>query len=121
MGSFLQIKIYRHKFIAYVVFVVAIGLALGTLTCAMLINQWISDARFQAASAFARIENELQYDADRIEAYMQRIYATPGLMKDARSFLSHTAEEYLTRRLHNSHFSLPLVSFPEDVKTYLYS
>ncbi|GAB6926586.1 hypothetical protein JCM10914A_05690 [Paenibacillus sp. JCM 10914] len=121
MGSFLKIKIYRHKFIAYVVFVVAIGVALGTLTCAMLINQWVGDARFQAASAFTRIENELQYDADRIEAYMQRIYATPGLMEDARSFLSKTAEEYLTRRLHNSHFSLPLVSFPEDVKTYLYS
>lgn len=121
MGSFLQIKIYRHKFIAYVIFVVAIGLTLGTLTCAMLLNQWIGDARIEAANAFARVENELQYDADRIEAYMQRIYSNPGLMDDARGFLSSSVEDYLTSRLQNSQFSQPLVSFPEDVKTYLYS
>lgn len=121
MGSFLQIKIYRHKFIAYVIFVVAIGLTLGTLTCAMLLNQWVGNARIEAANAFSRVENELQYDADRIEAYMQRIYSNPGLMDDARSFLSSSAEGYLTSRLQNSQFSQPLVSFPEDVKTYLYS
>lgn len=121
MGSFLQIKIYRHKFIAYVIFVVVIGLTLGTLTSAMLLNQWVGNARIEAANAFARVENELQYDADRIEAYMQRIYSNPGLMDDARSFLSSSAEGYLTSRLQNSHFSQPLVSFPEDVKTYLYS
>ncbi|UNK17231.1 histidine kinase [Paenibacillus sp. N3/727] len=121
MGSFLQIKIYRHKFIAYVIFVVAIGLTLGTLTCAMLLNQWVGNARIEAANAFSRVENELQYDADRIEAYMQRIYSNTGLMDDARSFLSSSAEGYLTSRLKNSQFSQPLVSFPEDVKTYLYS
>lgn len=121
MNSFLQIKIYRQKFIAYVIFVVTIGLTLGILTCAVLLNQWISDARIEAAKAFAGVENELQYDADRIEAYMQRIYSNRGLMDDARSFLSSSAEGYLTSRLHNSHFSQPLVSFPEDIKTYLYS
>ncbi|MGG4345564.1 sensor histidine kinase [Paenibacillus lautus] len=121
MGSFLQIKIYRHKFIAYVIFVVAIGITLGTLTCALLLNQWVGNSRIEAANAFSRIENELQYDADRIEAYMQRIYSNTGLMDDARSFLSSSAEGYLTRRLQNSQFSQPLVSFPEDVKTYLYS
>ncbi|WP_339267153.1 histidine kinase [Paenibacillus sp. FSL K6-1330] len=121
MGSFLQIKIYRHKFIAYVIFVVAIGITLGTLTCAMLLNQWVGNSRIEAANAFSRVENELQYDADRIEAYMQRIYSNTGLMDDARSFLSSSAEGYLTSRLQNSQFSQPLVSFPEDVKTYLYS
>ncbi|MFC7680178.1 sensor histidine kinase [Paenibacillus sp. GCM10028914] len=121
MGSFLQIKIYRQKFIAYVIFVVAIGLTIGILTSAMLLNQWVGNARIEAANAFARVENELQYDADRIEAYMQRIYSNPGLMDDARSFLSSSAEGYLTSRLKNSHYSQPLVSFPEDVKTYLYS
>ncbi|MGO4374834.1 sensor histidine kinase, partial [Paenibacillus sp. MCAF20] len=121
MSSFLQIKIYRYKFIAYVVFVVTIGLALGTLTCAMLLNQWIGDARLEAANAFAGVENELQYDADRIEAYMQRIYSNHSLMDDARSFLSSSAEGYLTDSLQNSQFSKPLVSFPEDIKTYLYS
>ncbi|OMF21081.1 sensor histidine kinase [Paenibacillus sp. FSL H8-0548] len=121
MSSFLQIKIYRYKFIAYVVFVVTIGLALGILTCAMLLNQWVADARLEAANAFAGIENELQYDADRIEAYMQRIYSNHSLMDDARSFLSSSAEGYLTNSLQNSQFSQPLVSFPEDIKTYLYS
>ncbi|MDQ6420485.1 histidine kinase [Paenibacillus sp. LHD-117] len=121
MSSFLQIKIYRYKFIAYVVFVVIIGLALGILTCAMLLNQWIGDARLEAANAFAGVENELQYDADRIEAYMQRIYSNHSLMDDARSFLSSSAEGYLTNSLQNSQFSQPLVSFPEDIKTYLYS
>ena len=84
--ALLQIKIYRHKFIAYVIFVVAIGLTLGTLTCAMLLNQWVGNARIEAANAFSRVENELQYDADRIEAYMQRMYSNPALMDDARSF-----------------------------------
>ncbi|GGH20861.1 sensor histidine kinase [Paenibacillus segetis] len=121
MSSFLQIKIYRHKFIAYVIFVVTIGLALAILTCAMLLNQWVGDARIEAANAFAGVENELQYDADRIEAYMQRIYSNPSLMNDARSFLNNSAEDYLTSRLQNSQFSQPLVSFPEDIKTYLYS
>jgi len=121
MSSFLQIKIYRHKFIAYVVFVVTIGLALGILTCAMLLNQWVGDARIEAANAFAGVENELQYDADRIESYMQRIYSNHSLMEDARSFLSSSVEGYLTRSLQNSQFSQPLVSFPEDIKTYLYS
>ncbi|WP_314591097.1 histidine kinase [Paenibacillus terrigena] len=121
MSSFLQIKIYRHKFIAYVIFVVTIGLTLGILTCAMLLNQWVGDARIEAANAFAGVENELQYDADRIEAYMQRIYSNHSLMADARSFLSSSAEGYLTNSLQNSQFSQPLVSFPEDIKTYLYS
>ncbi|RED40446.1 sensor histidine kinase [Paenibacillus sp. VMFN-D1] len=121
MGSFLQIKIYRHKFIAYVIFVVSIGLTLGTLTCAMLLNQWVGNARIEAANAFSRVENELQYDADRIEAYMQRIYSNPGLLDDARSFASSSAEGYLTSRLDHSIYSQPLVSFPEDLKTYLYS
>lgn len=121
MSSFLQIKIYRQKFIAYVIFVLTIGLTLGILTFIMLLNQWFSDARIETAKAFAGVENGLQYDADRIEAYMQRIYSNRGLMEDARSFLSRSAEGYLTNRLHNSHFSQPLVSFPEDVKTYLYS
>ncbi|GBG11477.1 sensor histidine kinase [Paenibacillus agaridevorans] len=120
MGSFLQIKIYRYKFIAYVIFVVIIGLALGLLTCAMLLNQWIGDARLEAANAFASVENELQYDADRIEAYMQRIYSNHSLMEDARSFLSSSVEGYLTDSLQNSQFSQPWVSFPEDIKTYLY-
>ncbi|OBZ16390.1 sensor histidine kinase [Bacillus sp. FJAT-26390] len=121
MSSFLQIKIYRYKFIAYVVFVLTIGLTLGILTCAMLLNQWVGDARLEAANAFAGVENELQYDADRIEAYMQRIYSNHSLMDDARSFLSSSAEGYLTNSLQNSQFSQPLVSFPEDIKTYLYS
>jgi sensor histidine kinase YesM len=121
MSSFLQIKIYRYKFIAYVIFVLAIGLTLGILTCAMLLNQWVGDARLEAANAFAGVENELQYDADRIEAYMQRIYSNHSLMDDARSFLSSSAEGYLTNSLQNSQFSQPLVSFPEDIKTYLYS
>ncbi|MGG1638652.1 histidine kinase [Paenibacillus sp. FSL K6-3182] len=121
MSSFLQIKIYRYKFIAYVVFVVTIGLALGILTCVMLLNQWVGDARLEAANAFAGVENELQYDADRIEAYMQRIYSNHSLMEDARSFLNSSVEGYLTNSLQNSEFSQPLVSFPEDIKTYLYS
>ncbi|MFD0619169.1 sensor histidine kinase [Paenibacillus sp. GCM10027629] len=121
MSSFLQIKIYRHKFIAYVIFVVTIGLTLGILTCAMLLNQWVGDARIEAANAFAGVENELQYDADRIESYMQRIYSNHSLMADARSFLSSSVEGYLTNSLQKSQFSQPLVSFPEDIKTYLYS
>ncbi|WP_136605385.1 sensor histidine kinase [Paenibacillus dokdonensis] len=121
MSSFLQIKIYRHKFIAYVIFVLTIGIALGILTCAMLLNQWVGDARIEATNAFAGVENELQYDADRIEAYMQRIYSNHSLMDDVRSYSSSSVEGYLTSRLQNSQFSQPLVSFPEDIKTYLYS
>lgn len=121
MSSFLQIKIYRQKFIAYVIFVVIIGITLGILICTMLLNQWVGDARIEATNAFAGVENELQYDADRIEAYMQRIYSNHSLVDDARSFLSSSAEGYLTSRLQNSQFSQPLVSFPEDIKTYLYN
>lgn len=121
MSSFLQIKIYRGKFIAYTVFVVSIGLTLGALTCAVLLYQWIENARSEAVSAFARTESELQYDADRIEAYMQRIYSNNRLMTDVRYFLGNGAEGYLTGRLQNSHYNEPLVSFPEDMKAFLYS
>jgi len=121
MNSFLQIKIYRGKFIAYTVCVVSIGLTLGLLTCAILLYQWIENARSEAISAFARIESELQYDADRIEAYMQRLYSNNRLMTDARYFLDNGAEGYLTGRLQNSHVNEPLVSFPEDIKAFLYS
>lgn len=121
MGSFWQIKIYRSKFIAYMVFVVTIGLALGIMTCAVLMYQWIEGARSEAVSAFGRIENELQYDTDRIEAYMQRIYSNDRLMKDVRYFLGNTAEGYLTNRLEYSMYNEPLVSFPEDMRAFLYS
>ncbi|MDR0268075.1 histidine kinase [Paenibacillus sp.] len=121
MNSFLQIKIYRGKFIAYTVFVVSLGLTLGALTCAILLYQWINNARSEAVSASTRIESELQYDADRIEAYMQRIYSNNRLMTDVRYFLGNGAEGYLTGRLQNSHFNEPLVSFPEDMKAFLYS
>lgn len=121
MNSFWQIKIYRGKFIAYTVFVVSIGLTLGALTCAVLLYQWIENARSEAVSAFARIEGELQSDNDRIEAYMQRIYSNNRLMTDVRYFLGNSAEGYLTGRLQNSQSSEPLISFPEDMKAFLYS
>ncbi|OWA37473.1 sensor histidine kinase [Saccharibacillus sp. O16] len=119
--SFLQIKIYRGKFIAYTVFVVLIGLAIGLLTCAILLYQWVDNARNESASAFAGIENRLQYDADRIEAYMQRIYSNNGLMTDVQSFLGSSAERYLSSRLERSRFDQPLASFPDDMESFLYS
>ncbi|MGG3452544.1 Sensor histidine kinase YpdA [compost metagenome] len=121
MGSFWQIKIYRSKFIAYTISVVTIGLALGIMTCAVLMYQWIEGARAEAISTFARIENELQYDTDRIEAYMQRIYSNDRLMTDVRFFLGNTAEGYQTSRLQNSQYNEPLVSFPEDMRAFLHS
>ena len=68
-----------------------------------MLYQWIENVRSDAVSAFARIENELQLDADRIEAYMQRIYSNNRLMTDARYFLGNSAEEYQTSRLQDSH------------------
>lgn len=121
MRSFLQIKIYRNKFIAYMIFVVLLGVALGAVTCAMLVNQWVENARNEAANAISRVETNLQYDADRIEAYMQRIYSNPGLMTDVRYFLGNSAEGYLSERLKNSQYNQPMVSFPNDMKTFLYS
>lgn len=119
MRSFLQIKIYRGKFIAYAVFVVCIGLALGALTCAVLLDQWVGNSRNEAAGAFARVENNLQYDSDRIEAFMQRVYSNTGLVADIRCFLGNNAEGYLTSRLRDSHYNRPLISFPDDMKSFL--
>ncbi|MNZ48567.1 Sensor histidine kinase YpdA [compost metagenome] len=122
MNTFLRIKIYRSKFWTYVIFILLIGLTLGALTSAIVINQSVGNARIEAANAFSRTENNLQNDADRIEAYMQRIYSNQDLMNDASYFLSPTIDEYLTKRLKNSTFNQrPLISFPEDVKTYLYN
>ncbi|MGZ9584945.1 sensor histidine kinase [Paenibacillus marinisediminis] len=121
MCSFFQIKIYRNKFIAYTLFVVFIGLAIGVLTCAVLLYQWVDNARNEAASGFAQVENTLQYDADRIEAYMQRVYSNRGLMADVSCFLGNSAEGYLSSRLQDSRYSQPLVSFPDDIKSFLNS
>lgn len=122
MSTFLHIKIYRNKFWAYVAFIVTIGLTLGILTCAILINQWIGNTRIEAANAFTRIENNFQNDADRIEAYMQRIYSNHDLMNDAEYFMSSTIDGYLTNRLqHSAYNPQGLISFPEDIKTYLYN
>jgi len=119
MRSFLQIKIYRGKFLAYTGFVVFIGLALGALTCTVLLNQWVEDARSEAASAFNRTESTLKYDSDRIEAYMQRVYSNSGLMADVRSFLGNSAQAYFANRLERSQYNQPLVSFPDDLKLFL--
>lgn len=119
--SFLQIKIYRGKFIAYTVFVVSIGLAIYLLTCAILLYQWVDNVRNEATSAFNRVENDFQYNADRIEAYMQRIYSNSGLMADVRCFLGNSAEGYLTSRLQKSRYNQPIVSFPNDMKSFLFS
>ncbi|WP_195575134.1 sensor histidine kinase [Paenibacillus sp. 1001270B_150601_E10] len=119
MRSFLKIKIYRSKFIAYTIFVVSIGLSLGVLTCGVLLNQWVENARNESLSAFTQVENTLQYNEDRIEAYMQRVYSNTGLMSDVRSFLSNSAESYLTSRLQHSSYSQPLISFPDDLKIFL--
>lgn len=122
MSSLFQIVIYRNKFWAYLGFIVTIGLTLGILTCAILINQWIGSTRIEAANAFSRIENNFQNDADRIEAYMQRIYSNDDLMNDAQYFMSDTMDGYLTNRLKNSSYHPQgLISFPEDIKTYLYN
>lgn len=119
MLSFLRIKIYRGKFIAYMVFVVFIGLALGALTCAVLMEQWMGNARNEAAVDFAWVGNDLQYDANRIEAFMQRVYSNSGLVSDILCFLGNSAEGYLTSRLQESHYNQPLVSFPDDMKSFL--
>ncbi|MFB9276647.1 sensor histidine kinase [Cohnella cellulosilytica] len=119
MLSFMRIKIYRGKFVAYAVFVVFIGLALGALTCAVLLDQWIGNSRNDAAGAFSRVENALQYDADRIEAFMQRVYSNNDLVSDIRSFLGNDAEGYLSSRLQGSQFNRSLVSFPDDIRSFL--
>lgn len=119
MLSFLQIKIYRGKFIAYTLFVVFIGLVLGVLTYAVLLQQWVENARNEASMAFSQVGNDLQYDADRIEAFMQRVYSNNGLMADVRNFLGNNAEGYLTSRLQDSHYNQPLLSFPDDMKSFL--
>lgn len=118
--SFLQIKIYRSKFIAYAIFVVSIGMAIGLLTCAILFVQWVDNARNQAASTFAGVENTLQHNADRIEAYMQRVYLNSGLMADVRYFLGSSAEQYFSARLEASRVDQPMISFPDDVESFLY-
>lgn len=118
--SFLRIKIYRGKFIAYAIFVVSIGMAIGLLTCAILFMQWVDNARNRAASDFAGVENTLQHDGDRIEAYMQRIYLNSGLMADLRYFLGSSAEAYFSARLEASRYDRPLISFPDDVESFLY-
>lgn len=119
MRSFLEIRIYRGKFIAYALFVVFIGLALGVLTCAVLLEQWVENARNEASVAFARVRKDLRYDAERIEAYMQRIYSNAGLEDDIRCLLGNRAEEYLTCRLEASRYNQPLSSFPDDIKSFL--
>lgn len=121
MCSFLQIKIYRNKFIAYMIFVILLGATLGAVAFIMLLNQWVDNVRNEAANVFSRVETKLLYDADRIEAYMQRIYSNHGLMTDVRYFLGNSAEGYLSNRLMNSNYNQPLVSFPSDMKSFLYS
>jgi len=122
MTSFLRIIIYRNKFWAYLIFIVLIGLTLQLLTSAIVINQSLGNARIEAANAFSRIENDFQNDTDRIEAYLQRIYSSQALMKDTQYFMSPTIDQYLTNKLLNSPYSeQEQLSFPEDVKTYLYN
>ncbi|MCG7381657.1 histidine kinase [Paenibacillus sp. ACRRY] len=119
MFSFLQIKIYRRKFIAYTIFTLFMGLILSILTSLVLLQQWLENAQNQAADAFSRVESMLQNDSDRIEAYLQRVYSNNGLVTDVRFFLANSAEGYLTARLQNSRYDQPLASFPEDVKAFL--
>lgn len=121
MNTLLSITIYRNKFWAYLIFIVLVGLTLQVLTSAIVINQSLGNARIEAANAFSRIENNFQSDTDRIEAYLQRIYSNQALMKDTQYFMSPTIGQYLTNRLLNTPYSQEeLLSFPEDVKTYLY-
>ncbi|WP_315792520.1 sensor histidine kinase [Paenibacillus sp. BIC5C1] len=119
MFSFFQIQIYRRKFIAYAIFTLFMGLILSVLTTLVLLQQWLENAQNQAADAFSRVESILQNDADRIEAYLQRVYSNNGLVADVRFFLANSAEGYLTGRLQNSRYDQPLASFPEDVKAFL--
>ncbi|WP_229750481.1 sensor histidine kinase [Paenibacillus nasutitermitis] len=92
------------------------------LTSAIVINQSLGNARIEAANAFSSIESDFQNDTDRIEAYIQRIYSNQALMKDTQYFMSPTIDQYLTKKLLNNPYSeQELLSFPEDVKTYLYN
>lgn len=119
MFSFFQIKIYRRKFIAYAIFTLFMGLILSVLTTLVLLQQWLENAQNQATDAFSRVESILQNDAERIEAYLQRVYSNNGLVADVRFFLANSAEGYLTGRLQNSRYDQLLASFPEDVKAFL--
>ncbi|MFD2331168.1 sensor histidine kinase [Cohnella sp. GCM10020058] len=119
MFSFFQIKIYRGKFIAFAVFALLMGLGLSALATYVLLEQWLENAKSQAADAYARVEGALQNDSDRIDAYLQRVYSNSGLVADVRYFLGNSAEGYLTVRLQNSRYDQTLVSFPEDMKAFL--
>lgn len=119
MFSFFQIKIYRRKFIAYTIFTLFMGLILSVFTSLFLLQQWLENAQNQATDDFFRVESRLQNDAERIEAYLQRVYSNNGLVADVRFFLANSAEGYLTSRLQNSRYDQPLASFPEDVKAFL--
>jgi len=119
MFSFFQIKIYRGKFIAFAVFALLMGIGLSALATYLLLEQWLENAKSQAADSFSRVESALQNDSERIDAYLQRVYSNSGLVADVRYFLGNSAEGYLTVRLQNSRYDQTLVSFPEDMKAFL--
>ncbi|WP_271754660.1 sensor histidine kinase [Cohnella sp. JJ-181] len=95
------------------------GIGLSALATYVLLEQWLENAKSQAADSFSRVESALQNDSERIDAYLQRVYANSGLVADVRYFLGNSAEGYQTARLDNSRYDQTLVSFPEDMKAFL--
>lgn len=102
-GSFLKINVYKRRFMGTVcsIFIIA-AICLGFAVC-FFTTIWAGGHQQKVNDRFMELESQNRVKMDRLESYVNGLYASPSLMEDAKAlFGSRDGEEYTARRCENS-------------------
>lgn len=98
-GSFMKIKVYRRRFLGTVCSIFAIAAFCLGFAVFFFTTIWVSGLQLKVHGQFMELEQQKQVRNDRLESYINGLYARPSLMDDTRAlFESKDDHEYTVRR-----------------------
>jgi len=114
LPTFLQIKVYRRKFLQYALVLLVLCIGLGYLLCGSVIRGRVAANREETVRTFNRMESEIERTTESIERYVLQVYNSSALLQDMLYFMGNDMEGYLSTRLDGGSFR-PLASFVDSV------
>lgn len=96
---FRNIKLYRKKFILYLLVLLSLCVVFSVGITEMILQSHKVSIDQNTQRAFERLESDLGRRKKEMEIYVQRIYSNPKLLKDLLLFMDSNAEIYHSKRL----------------------
>jgi two-component system sensor histidine kinase YesM len=118
MFSFLEIKVYKRKFILYVIVLFILCAVLFYVLYRSTLDTRAGNIRDESLRVFDRIQDNIAANVDDIEDYVLAIYGDKRLVQDMMYLLGSSMEEYMSKRLEVSRTYADSPSIVENIQEF---